>query len=143
MSAIETDIWIALKSRMASMVVSPSMTVFDPDAAIDLPKDASNLPLPFIIVSDLRNDTDRRDIRGRQHVRTGTLAITVQWPIAKSITHMQLIQIGGTIAAHFPADTRMPGGDVCLRVSRDADVLQPRREGSYHHVTVRVPWTTL
>lgn len=142
MPAIETAIWMALKSRIDTLVTTPTMPKFDPDATFTPPSDATG-PLPFILVSDVRNDNRRVTIGPQVHVRSGTLMLSIQWPIARPVTHAQIMQIAGTVAEHFPADTRMKFGDVKLRVTRDADVVQPYRDNAYTVCIVRVLWSTL
>lgn len=148
MPATETECWMALKSRIDTLVTNPAMTVAEPGAVITPPKDGANNPLPFILTSDIRNDHVRVSI-GRQpsgrvlHRRSGTLILSVQWPLSSPVSHAQLVQIGGGIAEHFPADTRMRYGSTCLRVTHDADAQQPYHDGAYRVVVVRVRWSTV
>jgi Bacteriophage related domain of unknown function len=137
----DTEIWLALKARIDTLVTNPTMLVFEPGATIDTPKDAAG-PLPFITVSDVRNDPARFGIDPKLHERTGTLMLAIQWPIARQVSHTQLIQLGGDVAAHFPADTRMKTGSTCLRVTQDSAPMQPYRDGAFHVVMVRVFWST-
>lgn len=141
MRNVDTEIWLALDARIATLVTNPAMAVFEPGAAIDPPEDQA-APLPFITVSDVRNDPVRLGIDPRLQNRSGTLMLAVQWPISRPVTHTQLVQLGGDVAAHWPTDLRMKKGATCLRVTQDAAPMQPYREGSYHVVTVRVFWST-
>lgn len=139
---IESQIWLALKSRIDALVTNPLMTKYEPGQVVD-PSGA-----PFILLSDIRNDHQRwsinRQSNGRvAHARSGTLILSVQWPLANPVSHTQLVEIGGDIASHFPADTLMRWNSTCLRVTRDADVQQPYVDGVYRVVVVRVLWSTV
>lgn len=142
MPSIDTQIWLALSAKVATVTTTPTLPVYDPDAAIPPPASGGN-PAPFLLVSDARNDNQRLSIGGKVSRRSGTLMLSVQWPIALTVTHAQLIQVSGSIADQFPADTHMKSGGMCLRVTRDADAMQPYRDGIYHVAVVRVPWEVL
>ncbi len=137
----EAALWLSLKHHIDNLTTDPAMTAYEPGAIIEPQSDASG-PLPYILIGDVRNETVRVTIGSQTHIRSGTALLTVQWPIARAITHLQLMQIGGTIADHFKADTRMRFGGITLRVTRDADVLQPFNDGPIRSLPVRVPWST-
>lgn len=139
---LETQIWYALKSRIDTLVTNPAMPVYDPDAVIVPPKDVSGVPLPFILASDGRNDEDRIGISDDISGDSGTLILSVQWPLARAIEHQQLVEIGGRIAAHFPADTCMQYGGTSIRVTKRTRPLPPYVDGAYRVVVVRVFWST-
>ena len=142
MPHIETSIWLALKARIGTLVTSPVMTVIEPDATFTPPKDANNVPTPYILCSDIRNDNVRVDISGKTHIRSGTLMLSVNWPVARTVSHSQLMQAASGIAAHFPADTRMKYDNACLRVTAAPDVMQPYRDNDVKVCVVRIPWST-
>ena len=145
--AIATTDWLALKGRIDTLVTDPAMTVFEPGAIVTPPKDGSNNPLPFILLSDVTNEPVRYAIAPRTygdgHARFGTLMLTVQWPISRAVTHTQLKEIAGQIAAHFPADTCMTYGQSRLRTTQDASAMQPYVDGAYRVAVVRVPWSSM
>ncbi|SMC97183.1 phage tail terminator-like protein [Novosphingobium sp. B1] len=147
MPSIETTDWLAIKARLDGLVTVPEMSWFEPGALVTPPSDASG-PTPFILVSDIVNDPVRIGISARgesgvDHIRSGTLLLTVQWPIARPVTHAQLREVAGQIAAHFSADTRMSYGSSKLRVQQDATVVQPYVEGAYRVSIVRVSWRSV
>lgn len=143
MPAIETTDWLALKARIDTLVTTPVMQRFEPGALVTPPKDATG-PAPFILLSDVTNDPDRGDrIDPRLHVRSGTLMLSVQWPIAREVSHVQLREIAGQIAAHFPADTCMSFGPSRLRVTQDASALPAYVDGAYRVAVVRVLWSSM
>lgn len=138
MPAIETTDWLAIKARVDTLVTDPAMDVFEPGAIIERPM------VPHILLSDVTNDPARIGINtDLPHIRSGTLMLTVQWPIALDVTHTQLKQIAGQIADHFRADTCMTFGLSRLRVTSDASALPAYVDGAYRVAVVRVPWSSL
>lgn len=138
MPTTQTQIWLALKSRIATLVTAPVMSIYGPDAVIDATG-------PYVLVSDVRNTPLRFGISNSKglHGFSGTLILAIHYPItAPGITHERLLQMGGVIAEHFKADTRMSSGDVCLRVTDEPDVVQPYRQDANRVVLVRVPWSS-
>ena len=131
---IETAIWKALSDAAHDVVVSPSMTVYEPGEVITASP-------PYILLSDVRNDKTRWGVGG-ENTLSGTLMLTVHWPLAKAITHTQLMEIGGTIADNFRSDRCLQWGGVRVRVWRDSDVLAPYVDGVFRVMPVRVFWTT-
>jgi hypothetical protein len=143
MPAIEMTDWLALKARIDALVTDPAMTVFEPGAIFTPPKDSTG-PAPYILLSDVTNDPDRGGrIDPKLHVRSGTLMLTVMWPIARAIEHPQLKEITGQIAAHFPADQCMSFGPSRLRVTADASALPAYVDGAYRVAVVRVLWSSM
>lgn len=132
-----TSIWLALKSHIDTLTPVPAMTIYEPDAVV-------STSAPYILTSDVRNTPIRRGISGKRslHEFSGTLMLSVHYPIAHPASHVQLVEMGGVIAGHFPADLRMSYGDACLRVTQEPDVSQPYRQDNNRVVVVRVPWST-
>ena len=93
-----TKIWLALKSRVDTLVPQPLMPVYDPDATVTAAP-------PYILVTDARNDPARYGIGGSAelHVYSGTLMLAIHYPIASIVSYTQLIQMAGAIAEHSPA----------------------------------------
>lgn len=137
----DAEIWLALKSRIDTLVTDPVLPVFEPGATISPPVDVIG-PAPYLFISDVRNDPERVGIDASLHSRSGTLMLAIQWPITSAVRHLQLLQLGGSVASHFPADTPMKTGATCLRVTQDASAMQPYREGPNHVILVRVFWST-
>lgn len=142
MPAIETTDWLALKARVDTLITDPVMPVFEPGELVTPPSDATG-PAPFMLLSDVTNEPTRVGIDRRLHARSGTLILTVQWPIAREVSHTQLREMSGQIAAHFPADTCMSFGASRLRVVQDADAQQPFVDGAYRVAVVRVLWSSM
>lgn len=131
---LETAIWQALTDAAHAVVTSPVMTVYEPGAII------TGQP-PYILLSDIRNDKVREGINASVgHQQSGTLLLTVHWPLSQPITHLQLVEIGATIAGNFTADKCLRHGQANLRVTRDSDVLASFVSGNFRVLPVRVFW---
>lgn len=165
MPTTNTTDWLALKAHVDTLITDPVMQVYDPGAIVSPPDpeptqwhggqgwqgvegwSTDTAPPPYILLSDVPNDPVRfglsaRPIAGVDHARSGTLLLTIMWPIAWEIEHAMLLEIVGQVAAHFPADQCMRYGQSRLRVTRDADALQPYVDGVYRVAVVRVPWSS-
>jgi len=141
MPTIQTTDWLALKARVDTLETDPVMQVFEPGVIVTPPTDERG-PAPFILLSDVTNDPVRVGIDPRLHTRTGTLMLTVQWPIARDISHTQMREIIGQIAAHFPADVCMSFSPSRLRATQDASALPSFVDGAYRVSPIRVPWSS-
>lgn len=138
MPTIETTDWLALKGRIDTLATDPTMPVFEPGAIVEHPMQ------PHILLSDVTNDPVRVGINSdTAHTRTGMLMLAVMWPIATEISHVQIRELAGQIAAHFPADTCMVAGPSRLRVTSDASALPAYVDGAYRVAVVRVPWSSV
>ena len=135
----ETAIWLALKSAVSQIITNPVLPTFDPGAIVEPPASSA----PFLLLSDVRNDKGRPFIGKGDAVQSGTLMLNVQWPLARPVDHTQLMELGATIAANFPADKCIQYGGVRIRVTRDSDALASYIDGIYRVVPVRVFWTTM
>lgn len=142
MPSIETTDWLALKGRIDTLLTDPAMTTFEPGAIVTPPKDPLG-PAPFILLSDVTNEPIRVGIDPRLHIRSGTLMLAIQWPIARAVSHVQLKELAGQIAAHFPADACMSFGPSRLRVTQDAAAVPAYVDGAYRVSVVRVLWSSM
>lgn len=141
MPATETLIWLALKNAISKVVTDPVMTVYDPGETFTPPSDANGL-IPYLLSSDIRNDSVRITIEGDIHELSGTLLLTIMWPVSLNISHTQLIEIAGTIATFFKADTQIRYPGIVLRCVKNSDCIQPYRDGVYLASVVRIYWST-
>lgn len=138
MPTIQSKHWLALKSRIDTLVTDPALPIVEPGQVIEAPNNA-----PFLMVSDTRNQVSRLGIDTDLQERSGTLILSVRWPLQTPVTHAQLVEIGGTIAEHFPADLCMSFGGKSIRVIEDASMMQPDVDGAWRVVTVRVLWSSM
>ena len=135
--SIHTKHWFALKSRIDTIATNPTLTRVEPGQTFP-PSDA-----PFLLISDARNPVQRLGIDTDLHQYTGTLILSARWPLQMPISHAQLVEIGGDIADHFPADLMMQFGGECIRITENATMLQPDRDDAWRYVTVRVLWSSM
>lgn len=142
MPAIETTDYLAIKARIDTLVTTPVMQRFEPSAVFTPPTDTVG-PAPFLTISDVVNDPVRGGISGVPGIRSGTLMLTVQWPIARAISHTQLKEVAGQVAAHFPEDLCMSYGPSRLRVTQESASMQPYVDGAYRVAVVRVFWSSM
>lgn len=137
---VQTEIWLALEARLKTLAAVPNMPpLVMPEEVTPQPTSGGTLR-PFLLISDIRDAPERLTIGPEIHARSGTLQISVAWPIAAPISHAALVQLAGTVAAHFPADLRMRYGKTCLSVAEEPDTPAPFTEGPYRYAPVRVPW---
>lgn len=131
--------YLALKARVDTLVTLPVLPVFEPGALVTAPGLS-----PFLMLGDVVNEPDRVGINtDLPHTRSGTFLLSIQWPIAAAVTHTQIRELQGVVAAHFSADTCCRYGASSLRVTRDADCIQPYVDGAYRVAVVRVFWSSI
>jgi hypothetical protein len=133
---VSTRIWMALSDAAHDVITSPVMPIVEPGELVALANS------PHILLSDVTNDKERWSIGG-DHTLSGTMILTVMWPIASKISHTALKEIGAVIANHFPADRCMQYGGVRIRVTQDGDPLPAYVEGAYRVLPVRIFWSTV
>lgn len=135
---IETMIWLALRGRVESLVLSPSLPVLWPGQGASLPAGRC------IEVFHLVNRPVRPFLAsGDPHERMGILQLSVVSPISSSEHYETVVrEIAGDIADHFPPDLRMTYGDVTVRVSEAPEVAQSYKDqGRNRYITpVSVRW---
>lgn len=109
---VETKIWLALRARLSSLVLSPVVPVLWPAELVTLPSGTA------LEVTHLPNRPQRRYLDGAEpSYRQGILQIGVL-TIPGAAQHQAVAaEIAGDVAGHFPADLRMPYLDVAARVS--------------------------
>lgn len=133
--SIETSIWLALKARVQTLVLSPALPVSWPNESFTKPLTG------YLRVTHVPNLNRRLFLAGSDpHQRLGLLQVDVfakkNQPVAVAV------EIAGQIAAHFPADLRMPYGDLLVRVTAAPTVAQPMDDDTHLLVPVTVPIET-
>ena len=130
--SIETAIRSAIEARVATLPVTYPIVWGDGPAYTE---DAN---VPYVRVTWIPNTTRRVTIgSGGPHQRLGILQIDVMGK--KSWTGKMVTQIGGQIAAHFPADLRMRSDGVTCRVTADPHVAGVVAGTVFNQVPVTVP----
>ena len=104
----ETSIWIAIKSRIDGLSLNYDIAWpgerFTPGAK------------PYLRLGRVSATPTREFISdGKPHNHTGSIIITLVYPIGPSVSAFD--QIGATIAEHFRDGTQMRYGDVCVTVT--------------------------
>lgn len=135
MPSIETSIWLALKARVQALVLSPALPVAWPNESFDKPAGG------YLRVSHVPNLNRRLFLSGSDpHQRLGLLQVDVFMPHNQSVA--VALEVGGKVAAWFPADLRMTYGDLMVRVTAAPTVAQPMDDDTHLQVPVTVPIET-
>jgi hypothetical protein len=132
MPSIETSTWLALKGRVSTLVLSPTLAIAWPKEAFTPPQSGPpSKPLPYLEIRHLPNTNTRRAIGNTDaHRRAGILQITLKYPVALNHAEAVQVEIAGQIAAHFPAGLPMTFGGITLKVEKAADIASSFRDGS-------------
>lgn len=143
--AIETAIWLALRGRVQALPVS-----IVPQSAIAWPKrpftkpTLNGQPAPYIEVRHLPNQVGRLMVKGSgPHQRPGILQLDYMSPTGGALDDVQVTEMAGRIASHFPADMVLSAAGVRVRVERAPDVAQGFADGPYWRVPVSIRWECL
>lgn len=131
MPTVETSTWLALKGRVASLVLSPALPIAWPNEAFSPPSGA------YLRATWVPNIT-RRILIGSAgpHQRLSLLQIDVFRPLDEPAAIA--LEIAGQVAAHFPTDLRMKSYDVTARVTEAPLVAQPIPNDTHLQVPVTV-----
>lgn len=132
-ATIETSIREAIEARVATLPMAGTYPIvwsdgpsYDPEAS-----------QPYIRASFFPNTTRRMFIgSGDPHQRLSLLQLDFMAP--KSWTGVQITQVGGAIAQHFAADTRMSFGSVTARVTAAPHVAAPMAGDVFLQVPVSI-----
>ena len=126
MSTIKTKIWLALRARVESLVLSPVHPIAWPNENFTPP---ASVLAPYLEVMHLPNTSDRLFInRGDANRYSGILQISAMYRLGTPHGETMAGEIAGLVAEHFPADLYMPYSDIRLRVTKDPDVAQGFRD---------------
>lgn len=138
MAAVNTNIWLALKSRIESIPLD--FPVAMPAEKFTAPYEATSLD-PYLRVGRVAVDPLPVMIEdGRRHTRTGTLIITLVHPLGQDVSVYD--ELAGQIAEHFADGTRMQYNGVCVRVTAHPHVQPGFEDNGYWTVPVTIPWYT-
>jgi|GEM_PF-722667 len=137
MPSIETSIWLALKARVSTLVLSPALQVAYPKEAFTPPQSGNPVKLqPYLEIRHLPNANQRAFIgHDEPHIWRGILQVTLKYPVATASTQIGIAEatqqeIAGQIAAHFPAGLQMPHSILTAHVEKAPDVAQSFRDGA-------------
>lgn len=137
-AAVETKIWMALKSRVDSLPLAyprawPGQTFEVPHSG------APPMPQPFLRIGRITMAPVRQLIApGKPHDRIGSLMVTLVYPLGQDVSVYD--QIAGTVAEHFKDGTQMAYGGVCVTVTDYPHVQEGYTDNGYWNVPVQIPW---
>jgi hypothetical protein len=129
MPTVETSIWLALRGRMATLVLSPVHTVSYPNEAFTPPQTSTApiLPLPYLRVDNFPNRTQRLFIpSGKPERYQGILQVSVMSLLEQNAAIAT--EHAGLVAAHFPADLKLSHGGRTVRITKKPEVARGFRE---------------
>ena len=130
MAEVETKIWMALKSRIAT--ISGGLAIAYP-ADVYTPTNAA-----YIAVGRVNIAPKRVFIASGAHERRGTLTLSHVAPIGQDQAVYE--EAGAKIAAHFPADLCMNFQGVAVRIVSASHVVDGYRDGAWWRTPVNVFW---
>ena len=130
MPGTETKIWLALKSRIATitggLAIAYPADVFTPGAAA------------YIAVGRVNIAPERVFVASGAHERRGTLTLSHVAPIGQDQAVYE--EAGAKIAAHFPADLCMNFQGVAVKIVSASHVVDGYRDGAWWRTPVNVFW---
>ena len=130
MAEVETKIWMALKSRIATipggLTVAYPADVYTPGAAA------------YIAVGRANIAPERVFVAAGVHERRGTLTLSHVAPIGQDQAVYE--EAGAKIAAHFPDDLCMKFSNVVVHVVSASHVVDGYRDGAWWRTPVNVFW---
>lgn len=133
----ETAIWLALKSRIDTLMTSTPKAW--PAMAFTAPSGATGLQAYLRIGRVMAAPVRMVIAHGKPHDRTGFLMITLVQPMTMQNTSMY-DQLAGTIAEHFKDGTQASFGGVCVTVTSYPHIMDGYEDAGYWAIPVRIPW---
>ncbi|WP_309086392.1 DUF4128 domain-containing protein [Chelativorans sp.] len=131
MPAIETALWLALRARVETLVLTPALPIAWPNESFSPPLTG------YLRVNWIPNLNRRLFLRGSDpHQRLSLLQIDVFAKLNRPVG--EALEVAGKVAAHFPADLSMGAHGVMARVTKAPDVAQPLREDTHLMVPVTI-----
>jgi hypothetical protein len=132
----ETAIWLALRARVESLVLSPVLQIAWPDEAFQ-----PVAGMPYLEVTHLPNVVQRQFLKGSDpHYFQGILQIILHAPLNSPHAYTQALEVAGRIAAHFPADQRMPYGNILVRVSKHPDIVKGNPSDTFWGIPITIQY---
>lgn len=126
MPTVETSIWLALRARVASLVLTPVHPVAWPNESFTPPQSGTS-PAPYLKVQHFPNTTDRIFIGSTDPQRfKGILQVSVMSVLNQNAAIAA--EVAGKVADHFPTDLILAYGGVRVRVTKHPDVAQGMRD---------------
>lgn len=131
MPAIETQIWLALKSGIDSLGLSlPIAWPAEKFTAV------TSGYIRVGVVTAAPTATLIAD--GKKHVRRGSLMITLVLPMGPDSS--VFVEMAASIAKQFKEGANVRYNDVCVTITSAPHVVDGYEDGGYWNVPVRIPW---
>lgn len=135
-AGIETSIWLALKSRVTSLL--PTYPKAWPGEIFAVPSSGGK-PAPFLRVGRVSVAPERLFMGDdEEHKRTGRLVVTLVYPLGQDVAVYD--QIAASIARHFAEGTEMTFSGLTVVVSDTPHVQEGYEDNGYWNVPVSIPW---
>lgn len=116
---IESDIWAALKARVATLTVVPANRIAWPNVAFTPPAPSAS----WLRVTHIPNRNRRLFLGSDEpHQRQGLLQIDCFTP--KGRGSEAGLEMAAAVAAHFPCDLQLTSGSVTVRITKAPDAMQ-------------------
>ncbi len=128
--AIEADIQVALMTRLASMSVTPALTLVYREERGDLPND------DFVLVDSLWNDSNRKALDDIGEDYQGILQLTVCRAVGNYDAAIR--ETAGQVAAHFRGQVLTSG--VATVVVEKVTMGRGVADGELWRIPVSVYW---
>lgn len=138
MPTIETSIWLALKSRVESIGVAYPRAW--PGEMFTVPV-SGTAPLPYLRIGRVSIAPVGQLIEyGKPLLRTGSLIVTLVYPMAAKVTLTMMEEIAGQIAAHFKDGTQIRYEQACVTIGEYPNVQEGYLDAGYWTVPVVIRW---
>jgi len=132
---VETSIWLALRGRVESLVLSPVHPVSWPNEAF------APTAEPYLRVDHIPNRVLRAFIGSNDpHHYRGILQIGV---MAKLNQNLAIgLEVAGDVAGHFPTDLKLSSNGVTVRVTSYPSIGPAQPQAAYLMIPVSVEYET-
>lgn len=131
MATTDAKIWLALRKRLETLVLSPVHPVAWPNEPF------SDTLSKHLEVRFLPNVPERVSVLGH-HRYTGILQVSALYPLAEVNGQTYALEIAGLVAQHFKADTKLAQDGVTVRIERAPDVSQGFQDSTMWRTPVSI-----
>ena len=133
---VETAIWLALRGRVESLVLSPVYPVAWPNESYQ-----PAAGVPYLKVEHIPNRTLRAFIGSDDpHHYRGILQIGLMTKLNRDLAVG--LEVAGDVADHFPADLKLTAHGVIVRITAHPGVGLPQPQATHLMIPVSVEYET-
>lgn len=135
-AAIETKIWLALRTRVETLVLSPQLEIAWPNETF-----TPVTGTPFLEVKHFPNVPQRKFLKGSEpNYFQGILQIMLHAQQNRPYGHAQAVDVAGQIIEHFPADQLLPYDNITARVAKKPYYTIVGNTGVYYDISISIPY---